>query len=243
MLEEVEGIIISERPYGETSKILNIITKKYGIIGLIAKGSKQIKSDLRSVTNKLTYGNFNIYYKKEKLSTLVSVDLINPFKNIKKNLKKISYASFIVDLTEQVYKQNANDNLYDFLINSLVKIDEGFDEEVISNILELKYLDYLGVMPVIDCCSICGRTNSIVTISARLGGYVCKECYQSECLVTEKTIKLIRMYYYVDISKISRLDVSLKSKFEINRFLDDYYDQYTGLYLKSKAFLKDLNKI
>ena len=31
-----------------------------------------------------------------------------------------------------------------------------------------------------------------------------------------------------------------KNKNEINKFLEDYYDRYTGLYLKSKDFLKQL---
>ena len=30
---------------------------------------------------------------------------------------------------------------------------------------------------------------------------------------------------------------------EVNIFLDDYYDRYTGLYMKSKSFLKQLEKI
>ena len=51
------------------------------------------------------------------------------------------------------------------------------------------------------------------------------------------------MLYYVDISKISKLDISDKCKKEINVFLDLYYDRYTGLYLKSKDFLKNLNKV
>ena len=32
-------------------------------------------------------------------------------------------------------------------------------------------------------------------------------------------------------------------KKEINDFLDDYYDRYTGLYLKSKKFLKTLESL
>ena len=64
---EVEGIILSTQDYGETSKILNIITKEYGVIGVIAKGCKSLKSSLRSVTYKLTYGKFYIYYKNRKL--------------------------------------------------------------------------------------------------------------------------------------------------------------------------------
>ena len=51
------------------------------------------------------------------------------------------------------------------------------------------------------------------------------------------------MYYYVDISKITKLEVSKKCKLEINSFLDDYYDRYTGLYLKSKSLINNLSKV
>ena len=51
------------------------------------------------------------------------------------------------------------------------------------------------------------------------------------------------MFCYVDISKITKLEVGEKAKNEINIFLNDYYDRYTGLYLKSKKFIRDLQKI
>ena len=131
MIEKTEGIILSVIDYGETSKILNVITKQYGIIGIIAKGAKNYKSDLRSVTDKLTYGSFNIYYKKDKLSILSSVDVIDNFKSIKKNIDKISYASFLLELTGQVIKQYYHEDIYNILINSLIKINESYDPLVI----------------------------------------------------------------------------------------------------------------
>lgn len=242
-IEEVEGIIVSETSYGETSKIINVITKDHGLIGIMAKGCKNIKSPLRSVTSKLTYGTFIIYYKEGKLSTLKEVSVLNSFKNLKKDIVSISYAAYMLELSEGVIKQSKNTKIFELLIQSLIKIDEGFDPLVIMNILELKYLDYLGVMPILDQCAICGNKHGIVTLSSYRGGYVCDKCYTNEKMVSEKTIKLIRMFYYVDISKITKLDVSPKSKNEINIFLDDYYSRYTGLYLKSKKFIKDLQKI
>ncbi len=242
MIRKIEGIVVREQKYSETSKIIDIITEE-GIVGIMAKGSRTMKSELRSVTNKLVYGDFNIYYKKDKLSTLISVDVSNNFKNIKKDITKISYASFLLDLSSQVMKQSDDKLVYQLLVQSLIKIDEGYDPAVISNILELKYLDLLGVMPTLDSCSICGSTSGIETLSNSAGGYVCDSCVTDEAPVSNKTIKLIRMFYYVDISKITKLDVSEKSKVEINEFLDEYYDRYTGLYLRSKSFLKNLSKL
>lgn len=238
MIEEVEGIVISVTDYGETSKILNVLTKKYGIIGVISKGCKKLKSDLRSISDRLTYGKFNIFYKENKLSNLISVDVMNNFKNIKLDIEKISYASFLLELSSQVSKHQFGLSVYDYLISALIKINDGFDSLVITNIIELKFLDLLGVMPMLDGCVVCGNTSGIVTISSYKGGYLCKKCCNNEKYVDLKTIKLLRMFYYVDINKISKIDISNKCKYEINKFLDEYYDRYTGLYLKSKSFIK-----
>lgn len=242
-IEKFEGIILSETNYSESSKILNVLTDKYGLIGIMSKGCRNIKSKLRGVSRKLVYGTFNVYYKEKGLSTLISIDVINSFSKTVTDLEKISYASFIIDLTYQVVKQNDSGEIYSILKNILLKLEEGLDPLVLTNILEIKLLDYLGITPNIDSCTNCGSTKQIVTLSSEHGGYICKDCYQNEPLVNEKTIKLIRMYYYVDISSISKLEVSREVTKEINTFLDDYYDRFSGLYLKSKDFIKKINKL
>jgi len=239
MVIDVEGIIINTKNYGDTSKIIDIFTKEYGVIGVMAKGCKSLKSNLRSVTDKLTYANFTLYYKKDKLSILSEASVINNFTNIKKDIEKISYASFLLDLTNQVYKQCEDNSLYELLISSLIKINDNFNPLVITNIIELKYLNYLGVMPNLDGCSICGSKN-VITLSSDKGGYLCSKCRTNEPIVSDKAIKLVRMYTLVDISKISKLDLNKSIVSEVNNFIDTYYDRYTGLYLKSKEFLNKL---
>lgn len=242
-IECVEGIVLSETNYSESSKILNVLTKEYGLIGVISKGCRNIKSKLRGVSRKLLLGKFHIYYKENALSTLINIDVINSFSKTITDLEKISYASFVLELVNQVIKQNDDENIYELLKQTLIKIEEGYNPLILTNILELKLLDFLGVRPNIDSCSICGSDKAIVTLDAASGGYICKNCYQNEGLVSEKTIKLIRMFYYVDIKNITKLELSQETIKEINRFLDDYYDRYTGLYLKSKNFIKKINQL
>ena len=243
MLSKVEGIVLSETPYGETSKIINVYTKEYGLIGIMCKGAMGIKSRIRSVTQKLTYGIFNIYYKKDKLSTLVSVDIINPLKNIKEDITLISYASYISELVGQVIKQSNDKKIYDDFINSLLKLDEGLDKIVITNILEVKLLDYLGVGLNLTNCIMCGNKKEIITLSSEKGGLVCKNCYTNERLVPINIVKFLNMYYLVDIKSITKLNIKKDIINEINRFLTIYYDDYTGLYLKSKEFLRIIERM
>ena len=243
MISKVEGIIVSETAYGDTSKIINVFTKEHGLIGIMAKGVKSLKSKLRSSTARFTYGTFHIYYKENRLSTLIAVDVVNNLNAIKTDITLVSYMSYITELVVQVFKQSEDISIYDLYVNTLLKLEEKLNPLVLTNILEIKLLDYLGIGLNLDSCIKCGSTNNIVTIDPDYGGYVCNGCYINEKIVDSKSIKLLRMYYYIDIKSVAKLDIKDDISFEINNFLERYYDRYTGLYLKSKNFLNKILKI
>jgi DNA repair protein RecO (recombination protein O) len=240
MIEKVEGIILSISDYQESSRILQVLTREHGLIGIIAKGCKSVKSPLRAACNSYTYGYFYIYYKENKLSLLSNVDIINSYSNIRLDIELISYMAYLCDLTYQVVKQNDDSNIFDILINALDKINNKLNPLIITNIVELKYLDYLGISLNLDSCVKCGSKEDIVTIDGDDGGFICKNCYTNQAIVDKKTIKLIRMYYLVDIKTISTIKISDVVSREINNFINTYYDRYTGLFLKSKEFLNKL---
>lgn len=239
-IEVVEGIVIRETNYSESSKILNILTKEKGLIGVMSKGCRNMKNKLRGVSRKLVYGYFHIYYKENGLSTLIEVDVKNSYSKILSNFDSITYATYLLMLFEQVCKQNEDKEIFELLKAGLNKINEGFNPLVITNILELKCLDYLGVSPSVDNCALCGDTKNILTLSSDHGGLICSNCHTLEPIVKPITIKLLRMFYYVDVNKITKLDLKDENIREVNDFIDEYYDKFTGIYLKSK---KGLNRV
>lgn len=238
-----EGIVLGEVNYSESSKILKVFTKDYGLISIMSKGCRNLKSKLRGVSNKLSYARFSFNYKKDGISTLISADTINTLRNIMTDINRISYTSYLLDLTEQVYKHSQEEEIYPLLISILLKINDGYDYEALTAIYELKLLDYLGIRPNIDGCSICGSSKNILTISTSEGGYICQNCYHGGKIYTNKTVQLIRLFFYLDVSQISKLEIKKETKKELNEFIHEYYDDYSGLYLKSRDFLKNLMKI
>ena len=105
------------------------------------------------------------------------------------------------------------------------------DPLVITNILEIKYLPYLGIGLNLEGCCKCGNQNSIVTIDGDAGGYICSNCLRNEKIVDTKVLQMLRMYYYVDIKSISELKISKSVKNEINDFLNTLREY--GIDLKS----------
>lgn len=240
---DVKGLVLNETNYSDSSKILNVLTSEYGLIGIISKGCRNLKSKLRGASRKLVYGTFHFYYKENGLSTLISIDVISDYPKTIMNLENVVYASYLLDLTRQVVKQSKDSSILSLIVSALEKIESGLNPSVVTNILELKYLDFLGVSPIVTGCAVCGKTTNIVSLSPTAGGFICKDCYQNEGYYSEKAIKLLQMYYYVDLEKITKIDVNPKVNEEINKFLEDYYDRYTGIYLNSKKMLKNVIKL
>ena len=232
----IEGFVLHTLKYGESSKILHILTKDKGLISVISKGSLKEKSKLRTVSNTFTYAIFHIYYKENKLSDLISADVINYLINTKSDIQKLGYLTY---LTNNVYKSSNEKSIYDLFISAILKIEEGYDANIITNIVEIKYLDYLGVGLYLDGCVICNNPN-IVSISHNKGGYVCLKHRTTEPNMEEAVLKMIKAYYYVDINKITKLDIKDNVKNKIDSFLDIYYKDYTGIYLKSKNFINSI---
>ena len=60
---------------------------------------------------------------------------------------------------------------------------------------------------------------------------------------TNEKNKKIFIVILITIVAVVALTYTLKNKKELNLFITDYYERYSGLYLKSKDFLEILTKI
>ena len=241
MVVKTKGIVLKETPYSDTSKVLSVLTSDYGVIGILSKGCKNMKSKLRGISNKMVYAEFTIKYKEIGLSTLTEGNFINSFKNIFNDIKKANYSFYLMNLIYQVSQQNNAKELFSILEQSLIKINEGLSSELISNIVELKLLKYLGVNLNLFTCSKCDSTNNLFNLDINSGGVICHNCYQEGFIFNIKTIKLLQLFSNIDMSKLSSLEITDEDIFqELNDFLYEYYSTYTGLYLHDK---KKFNKL
>lgn len=245
---KIRGIVVKETLYSESSKILKVFNKELGIISVMSKGCRKPKSALKEGSSVLVMGDFDISYKDKGISNLVGVSNIKHFKNIILNYKDIEkkmYAFSILELTEQILTQKTLqkeevEEIYEIMTSSITKIDELYNPMVIFDIVLLKYLDYLGVMPCLDCCVGCG-SKEVLTLSSQTGGFVCSSCHEGEKVINNKGLKLIRMLSCVDISKIKNLDVG-DEMIDVHQFIEEYYEMHTGVYVKIKNRLKIVSK-
>ncbi|KAB2338981.1 DNA repair protein RecO [Cytobacillus depressus] len=245
MLEKCEGIIIRTTNYGETNKIVTLYTREWGKIGVMARGAKKPNSRLAAITQAFTYGYF-LVQKSSGLGSLQQGEMISSMRSIREDIFLTAFASYIVDLTDKgTDDRKPNPYLFELVFQALNLINEGYDAEIIVNIFEMKMLNALGLYPVLNQCAVCGSTDGHFSFSIREGGLICHRCLEKDPYhykISPATVKLLRVFYYFDLSRLGNISVKPETKAELKKVITAYYDEYSGLNLKTKKFLNQMAK-
>ncbi len=243
MLQKCEGIVIRTTDYGETNKIVTLYTREWGKIGLMARGAKKTNSRLSSITQLFTHGYF-LAQIGSGLGSLHQGEIITSHRSIGGDIFLTAYASYIVELTDKCTdEKKPNPFHFELLFQILNYLNEGNDPDILMNIYEMKMLNVLGLYPVLNQCSVCGSTDGHFSFSIREGGFICHRCLDKDpyhLKVSPATVKLLRLFYYFDLSRLGNISVKEETKAELKKIINAYYDEYSGLHLKTKKFLQSM---
>ncbi len=246
MLQKCEGIVLRTTDYGETNKIVTLYTREWGKIGVMARGAKKPKSRLSAVTQPFTYGYF-LMQKGNGLGNLQQGEMITPLRAIKEDIFLTAYASYVVELTDRsTDEKKSNPFIFELLYQTLTYLNEGYDPEILKNIYEMKMLPVLGLYPVLNQCAVCGSNEGQFSFSIREGGIICHRCLSKDpyhLKLSPAAVKLLRIFYFLDLKRLGNISVKAETKAELKKVIDTYYNEYSGLYLKSKKFIDQLDQL
>ncbi|AIE60780.1 DNA repair protein RecO [Bacillus methanolicus] len=246
MLQKCEGIVLRTTDYGEANKVVTLYTREWGKIGVMARGAKKANSRLSAVTQIFTYGYFLIQ-KGSGLGSLQQGEILSSMRLIREDIFLTAYASYILELTDKsTEEKKSNPYHFELLLQILKFMNEGYDLDILTNIYEMKMLNSLGLYPELNHCTICGNTDGHFSFSIREGGFICHRCIEKDpyaLKISSATAKLLRLFYYFDLSRLGNISVKPDTKAELKKVISAYYDEYSGLKLKTKKFLNQIDKM
>lgn len=245
MLQKCEGIVIRTTDYGETNKVVTLYTREWGKIGVMARGAKKPNSRLSAITQLFTHGYFLVQMG-TGLGSLQQGEMISSMRSIREDIFLTAYSSYIVELTDKsVEDKKPNPYLFELLYQTLNYLNEGYDQDVLMNIYEMKMLSVLGLNPTLNQCSVCGSTDGHFSFSIREGGLLCHRCTGQDPYhlpLSPGAVRLLRLFYYFDLSRLGNISVKPETKAELRKAISAYYDEYSGLHLKTKKFLDSMGQ-
>ena len=184
---DTPAIVLRSWPYGESDKIVCLLTENYGKVSGIAKGAKRSRKRFANALE--AFSLVDLRFQDRSYSSLVfllSADLTVAFKRLDTSLEKITLASYLVEIVDGLIRErDENPLIFHHLKNGLLFLDsDGTAPLEFLTSFELKLLRLAGYQPALDGCKYCARrrvahTEASWHFSLAEGGILCAFCAQS----------------------------------------------------------------
>ena len=226
---KVNGIVIAENNMGDFDKMLTILTPNLGKIGCSAKGARRPKSLLLSGSQFLCFGEY-LLFKGSDTYTMNSCEVIEMFYNIRTDLEKLTYASYITKIVNDVTTENQNSfNTLKLFLNTLYMISETDKNlDFITSIFKIRLLKILGFQPNVSECTFCKSKENLKYFSIKDNGFKCVSCSKQDtsCLeMSEATKNAIIYITKADSKKIFSFELSEKYQKELELISNVYLNE------------------
>lgn len=246
-INKVQGVVLKEINTGEADKIVTILTKRLGKIQALAKGARRPKSTLIAETQFLCFSDF-VLFKANDMYDVRSCELIESFYNIRTDMEKLTYASHLVELVNEVSDENMScQKLLQLLLNTLHMLaNSDKPQDLIAIIFEIRLMSIIGFTPQIIECTECKTVSSEnMLFSSKLGGIICKECISKDktaISISAGTLSALRYIVYSDMKKIFSFDVSDSVLCELKAVSSQFLLTHLNKKFSKLEFLDTLNK-
>ncbi|WP_027107262.1 DNA repair protein RecO [Ligilactobacillus ceti] len=246
--EEFEGIIVSRKNYKERDMLVQMYTNRFGFKTFFVRGVRKRGFKLAAAILPFTQGTYIGDVSDQHLSFITTAKEIKQYQNICSDIMLNAYASYILNLAQVALRDQEKAAMlwYPQIKQALHLIDAGLAPEIITNVIEIQLLAYFGVKPNLKECVICQRCDLPFDYSQSYGGLLCQRHWHLDpqrLHLDQKTLYYLRMFSELDLHKINSIKVNPQTIQNLRRTLDLIYEDSVGIYLKTKKYLDEMNKL
>jgi DNA repair protein RecO (recombination protein O) len=178
----VESLVLQSFAYGETSKILRLLTATHGVLSAIARGALRPRSRFGGLLEPFSEGTATLYVKEGRdLQTLASFELTASHQTVARDLLRFGGASLLAEIVIRCGSEESHPGLFETVRTGLRRI-RSVDEPTLESTLlaeTWRLVGCLGFAPAFEHCVGCGRivdAGEMTAFDFEAGGVRCETC-------------------------------------------------------------------
>ena len=234
MLITTKGIVIREKSVGENDKYLDVLTDKLGVIEISAKGSKKMTSKSFASAQLYAYSEFCLKEHKGKYY-IDSCKPINIFYGLREDVEKIALVVYFTDILKHTATdENEAEAVLRIFLLTLYYLENGkYPIEQIKSVFEMKLMSQIGYEPEINCCSLCGNTDSAF-FSIENASLYCDLCkHDGQVKLPIGTVKALQYIVNSPIDKAFSFNLKGESLSKLSQITQKYVFYHLDMSFKS----------
>ena len=175
------AFVVRTRPYGESDRIVTLITEHHGKVTGIAKGAKNSRRRFAGTLEPFVH--IRAVFQQRSASELVFLlrcELLGTLRSLTRDLDRYAAGSYILELTDRmVLGRESGRDVYRLVQDALGLLDAGVPSDGLLRAFELHLLAASGYAPALDRCRGCARPPEDLVafyLAVERGGLVCRAC-------------------------------------------------------------------
>lgn len=145
-----EGLIMRTVKYGESSLIVDVLTKEKGLLSFIIGGVRNKKSKIKGLLQLMSFVDIVSYFSERKtLHRIKEIKMNYVYKELPYEIVKRAIGIFILEVVRNTVKETEyHPELYDFVKSNFVDLDQRANSISHFHLLfMLRFTQYLGITP------------------------------------------------------------------------------------------------
>jgi len=171
------SLVLHAIAYGDTSKILRLLTRDHGLQSVIAKGARRAKSRTGPRLDLFASGDAAISFKPNReLNTLTAFDVTVPHAGLAADVERFAAASAVAELVLRFAPADAHPDLFDATTAALDALEHAPSDLVgaVGLLACWGVVVALGFAPALDRCVAChAPIEGAIAFSGTQGGALC----------------------------------------------------------------------
>src|SRR5207302_684216 len=239
-----EGIVLRRVDYGETDRILTVLTREHGTIGVIARGVRRPQSRLASRTDLVVRSRMQLAKGRGELDVLTQAEPVGTTPR-SQDARRAACAALCAELTDRVLEtHHADDEIYTLVAAALQACaDTERDPRAAVVWFARRMMERLGYAPRLYECASCARTlpEAAAGFSVVAGGLLCGDCARLDTAAIEcsvRVIKVLRIAASGDAAMWARLRLDTPTLATLEGIVEQELAQHLDRKLRSFEVLR-----
>ena len=235
----ITAIVINRQPFRERDSQVIVYAKEHGLMSLIARGTKNIKSKLAGHIEPANLIKAMVIRGKQ-LDYLGSTDSLKVFKNLKADFDKTMALNLALKEFLRIVKEGVVDTyLFNLLLEYISELNKKPKLKLSADLMALFYIlkmiSHLGYRPELYYCMDSKKKikpgNNCFSLAkgGLVSGQFVKDKYH--LTISDDSIKILRLCLKENFSKIIKLKINSSLNKELITIIESFYkfqDIYKG---------------
>lgn len=237
-LIQIEAIVLTARDWGDSDRIITLLSRELGKTKAVAYGARQIRSRLSGAIQ--PFSHVGIYLSAGKnIDSIRQCQVLNSFSKIKQDLLIMAYASFVAELAvELLPEKEVQPEMFCLVLKTLETLTNR-NPRITIQAFAWQLLSLAGYHPEYFKCVHCGQDIIFPAhFDTSAGGAACNNCSNLSCLSYDQTAcRLLERLLTIDMADPSKFSVSGVALTQLENILHNFLLVVLEKPLKSLSFI------